>query len=200
MTSQEQTFPQKLEALVKACVVAERPGETDAEVAVAVLDFVLSYERLRRQVTAGTDEANTVDAQTISKMKTWDSDDPTMLTVEKVLRRLAEGRGEDGMNLLKTSIQIRAQELSKKQAEVAKQPRKSRQQPMSGLVEQIVSQEPGISQNQLFQALKRMLVTMADPPYSHSGGSFKSSDARFPNINNAALSQFLYRAKKKLSP
>ena len=38
MTSQEQTFPQKLEALVKAFVVAERPGETDAEVAVAVLE------------------------------------------------------------------------------------------------------------------------------------------------------------------
>ena len=199
MTSQEQTFPQKLEALVKAFVVAERPGETDAEVAVAVLDFVFGYERLRRQVTAGTDEANTVDAQTIFKMKTWDSDDPTMLTVEKVLRRLAEGRGEDGMNLLKTSIQIRAQELSKKQAEVAKQPRKSRQQPMSGLVEQIVSQEPGISQNQLFQALKRKLVTMDDPPYSHSGGSFKSRDKKFPDINNDALSQFRYRAKKKLS-
>ena len=48
MTSQEQTFPQKLEALVKAFVVAERPGETDAEVAVAVLDFVFSYERLRK--------------------------------------------------------------------------------------------------------------------------------------------------------
>ena len=200
MRSQEQTFPQKLEALAKAFVVAERPGETDAEVAFAVLDFVLSYERLRRQVTAGTDEANAVDAQTIFKMKTWDSDDPTMLIVEKVLRRLAEGRGEESMNLLKTSIQIKAQELSKKQAEVAKQPRKSRQQPMSGLVEQIVSQEPGISQNQLFQALKRMLVTMDDPPYSHSGGSFKSRDTRFPNINNDALSQFLYRAKKKLSP
>ena len=199
MTSQEQTFPQKLEALVKAFVVAERPGETDAEVAVAVFDFVLSYERLRRQVTAGTDEAKTVDAQTIFKMKTWDSDDPTMLTVEKVLRRLAEGRGEDGMNLLKTSIQIRAQELSKKQAEVAKQPRKSRQQPMSGLVEQIVSQEPGISQNQLFQALKRKLVTMDDPPYSHSGESFKSRDKKFPDINNDALRQFRYRAKKKLS-
>jgi hypothetical protein len=199
MTSQELTFPQKLEILVKAFVLAERPGETDAEVAVAVFDFVLSYERLRRQVTAGTDEAKTVDAQTISKMKTWDSDDPTMLTVEKVLRRLAEGRGEDGMNLLKTSIQIRAHELSKKQAEVAKQPRKSRQQPMSGLVEQIVSQEPGISQNQLFHALKRKLITMDDPPYSHSGGSFKSRDMKFPDISNDALRQFRYRAKKKLS-
>jgi hypothetical protein len=199
MTSQEQTFPEKLAILVNAFVVAERPGEADAEVAVAVFDFVLSYERLRRQVTAGTDQAKTVDAQTISKMKTWDSDDPTMFTVEKVLRRLAEGRGEDGMNLLKTSIQIRAHELSKKQAEVAKQPRKSRQQPMSGLVEQIVSQEPGISQNQLFQALKRKLITMDDPPYSHSGGSFKSRDKKFPDISNDALRQFRYRAKKKLS-
>lgn len=199
MTSQEQTFSQKLEALVKAFVVGERPGETDTEVAVAVLDFVLSYERLRRQVTTGTDEANTVDAQTISKMKTWDSDDPTMLTVEKVLRRLAEGRGEDGLNLLKTSIQIKAQEFSKKQTEVAKKPRKSRRQPMSGLVEKIVSQEPKISQNQLLHALKRELATMVDPPYSHSGGSFKSRDQRFPDIKNESLGQFRQRAKKKLS-
>jgi hypothetical protein len=200
MRRPEQSFPQKLEVLVKDFVIAERPGETEAEIAIAVLDFVLGYERLRRQVTTGTDDANTVDAQTISMLKTWDSDDPTMLTVEKVLRRLAEGRGEDSIHLLKTSIRNKADAISKKQTEIAKQPRKNRKQPMSGLVEQIVSQEPGVSQNQLFQALKRMLVTMEDPPYSHSGGSFKSHDARFPHINNDALRQFLYRAKKKLSP
>jgi hypothetical protein len=200
MTSQEQTFSQKLEALVAAFVTAERPGETDAEVVNAILDFVLNYERLRRQVTAGSKEAQAVDEQTIITMRSWDSNDPTMSTLEKVLRRLAEERGEDGLNLLKTSIQIKAQEFSQKQKETAKKPRKSRRQPMSSLVEKIVSQEPEISQNQLLHTLKRELATMVDPPYSHSGGSFKSRNQQFPDIKNVALGQFLYRAKQKLSP
>lgn len=199
MTSQEQPFPNKLEELVKSFVTAERVGETDSEVLNALLDFVLNYERLRRQVIAGTKEAQAVDEQTIITMRSWDSNDPTMSTVEKVLRRIAEGRGEDGLNLLKTSIQIKAQEFSKKQTEAAKNPRKSRRQPMSGLVEKIVSQEPKISQNQLLHALKRELATMVDPPYSHSGGSFKSRDQRFPDIKNESLGQFRQRAKKKLS-
>lgn len=194
------TFAGKLKQLVASFLSEERAEETDSEVADALLEFVLNYERLRGQVTAGSDEANEVDAQTISKIRSWDSNDPTMSTVEKVLRRLAEDRGEDGISLLKASIRIKVQELSKKQSEVAKHPRKSRQQPMSGLVEQIVSQVPGISQNQLFQALKRKLVTMDDPPYSHSGESFKSRDEQFPDIKNDAIRQFLYRARKKLSP
>jgi len=199
MNSLQIPFAEKLKQLVAAFLNEERAQETDAEVADALLEFVLSYERLRGQVNADTDEANAVDAQTIAKMRLWDSYDPTMSTVEKVLRRLAEDRGEDAINLLKASIRNRVQELSKKQAEIAKRPRKSQQQPMSGLVEQLVIQEPGISQNKLFQALKRKLTTMDDPPYSHSGDSFKSRDKRFPDIKNDAIRQFRYRAKKKLS-
>ena len=200
MTTQEQTFPQKLEELGAAFIGEERPDETDAETAAAILEFVLGYERLRQHVSAGTNEAKAVDAQTLIKMRSWDSDDPTMSTLEKVIRRLGEDRGEDGVRLLKDAIQISALALSKKQAEVAKHPRKSRQQPMSGLVEQILRQDPKITQHQLFVALKRMLVTMVDAPYSHSGNSFKSRDERFPSIPDKAIGQFLYRAKKKLSP
>ena len=200
MISLEQTFAQKLNELVADFVREERPDETDAEVTSALLEFVLSYERLRRHVTASTNEAKAVDDQTIIKMSSWDSNDPTMSTVEKVLHRLAEGRGEAGVKLLKEAIQIRALELSKKQAEVAKHSRKSRQQPLSGLVEQIVRQDPEISQHQLFHALKRKLATMDDPPYSHSGNSFKSKDKGFLDVKDEALGQYRYRAKKKLSP
>jgi hypothetical protein len=200
MNSLQIPFSEKLKQLVAAFLSEERAEETDSEVADALLEFVLNYERLRGQVTVGTDEANSVDAQTIAKMRLWDSNDPTMSTVEKVLRRLAEDRGEDAINLLKASIRTKVMELSKKQAEIAKRPRISQQQPMSGLVEQLVSQDPGISQNQLFQALKRKLATMDNPPYSHSGESFKSRDDRFPDIKNDAIRQFRYRAKKKLSP
>lgn len=199
MNSLRIPFAEKLEQLVAAFESEERPDEKDAEVADAMLEFVLNYERLRRQVTDGTDEANAVDAETIAKMKSWDSNDPTMSTVEKVLHRLAQGRAEDGIKLLKRSIQIRAQEVSKRLTQVAKQPRKSRQQPMSGLVEQLIRQNPEMTERQLFQNLKRMLATMEDPPYSHSGESFKTMDKRFHDIKNEGIGDFRHRAKKKLS-
>jgi len=199
MNSLHIPFAEKLKQLVAAFESEERPDEKDAEVADAMLEFVLKYERLRRQVTDGSDEANAVDAETIAKMKSWDSNDPTMSTVEKVLHRLAQGRAEDGINLLKRSIQIRAQEVSKRLTQVAKQPRKSRQQPMSGLVEQLIRQNPEVTERQLFKNLKRMLATMEDPPYSHSGESFKSMDKQFHDIKNEAIGDFRHRAKKKLS-
>ena len=200
MTGLEQTFPQKLDELVTSFLNEERQEETNAEIAISIFEFVLNYERLRHQVTAGTDQAIAVDEQTISRMKTWDSNDPSMSTLEKVLRRLAEGRGEEGVNLLKSAIQRRAQEFSKRQTEAAKRPRLSRQQPMSGLVEQVVCQHPTISQHQLFIELKRLLANMDSPPYSHSGMSFKSNDGKFPDVKDASLRQFLYRARKKVSP
>lgn len=199
MNTPKNTFAVQLEQLVAAFESEERPDEQDADVADAMLEFVLNYERLRRQVTDGSDEANAVDAETIAKMKSWDSNDPTMSTVEKVLHRLAHGRAEDGIKLLKRSIQIRAQEVSKRLSQVAKQPRKSRQQPMSGLVEQLMSENPGMTERQVFQALKRKLATMENPPYSHSGESFKSMDKRFHDIKNEAIGDYRYRAMNKLS-
>ena len=200
MTSQEQSFSEQLEQLVAAFLNEERPDETDTETAAAILEFVLAYERLRRQVPAGSSEATIVDAQTITKMRSWDSTDPAMSTIEKVLRRLAEGRGEDSARLLKAAVNTNALALSKKQAAVAKRPRKSRQQPMSRLVEQIVRKEQEISQRQLVFAVQRQLASMSDPPYRYSGNSFKPMNGDFLIIDYPAMAGYLYRAKQKLSP
>ena len=200
MNNQEQTFAQNLQILVAAFVSEGHAEETDAEVADAILEFVLTHERLRRQVTAGTNEAKEVDAQTIAKMRSWDSNDSAMSTLEKVLHRLAGDRGADGIRLLKDAINASALAVSKKQASVAKLPRKSRQQPMSGLVEQIVRQDPEIKQQQLLFALKRQLASMADPPYRYSGNSFKPTDGELLTIDYSAMADYLYRAKQKLSP
>ena len=199
MTSSEKTFAQRLEELTAAFVSDQRPDETDVDVAAAMLEFVLNHERLRHQVNDATVEARVVDEQTVAKMRTWDSNDPAMSTVEKVLRRLAEGRGEEGIKLLQAAIQLKAHEFSNKQAQVAKRPRKSRQQPMSHLVKQIVRDAPTISQNELFNSLRRKLGSMEEPPYGYSGDSFKSHDPQYPDIKKEALRQYLHRAKKKLS-
>lgn len=69
---------------------------------------------------------------------------------------------------------------------------------MSGLVEQIVQQDQKISEHDLYLTLRRHLVDMVDPPYKHSGMSFKSMNPKFPDVKDKAVGDFLYRAKKKL--
>jgi hypothetical protein len=199
VTQPEKTFPQALEELTAAFVNDERTDETDKDIGQSIFEFVLNYERLRRHVNAGSAEEQLVDQQTTEKIRTWDSDDPAMLVVEKALRRLADGRGEDGIRLLRTAIKHRAEAFSEKQTAIAKLPRKSRQQPMAGLVEQIVLANPGISQNNLLHALRQKLGDMDMPPYTYSGTSFRSLDKRFLDIETDALRQYLYRAKKKHS-
>jgi hypothetical protein len=200
MTQAEKTFAQELDELTATFISTERPEESDGDIAAAVFEFILNYERLRHKVTVGTADARTVDQQTISKMRSWDSNDAAMSTVEKVLRRLAEGRGIEGISLLKDAIRLKAQEFGRQQAKVAEQPRPSRQQPMTGLVEPIVRNQPNISQNALFHALCHQLTTMDEPPYSYSGESFKSKNPQFGDVKKIALRKYLERAKKKLSP
>jgi hypothetical protein len=200
MTQPTKTFQQTLDELKALFINAEGPDESDDEIASDVFEFILNYERLRHQVKAGSTEAQAVDQSTIEKLRLWDSNDPAMSTVEKVLRRLAQGRGIDGITLLKDAILWKAQEFGKQQSKVAKHPRPSRQQPMTGLVEDIVRGRPTISQNDLFHALRNKLATMDEPPYSFSGESFKSHSAQFPDIEKNNLRQYLSRARKKLSP
>jgi hypothetical protein len=95
---------------------------------------------------------------------------------------------------------LKAQEFGKQQSTVAKRPRPKRQQPMTGLVQDIVRSRPTISQNDLFHALRNKLTTMVDPPYSFSGESFKSKNPELLDIGKDKLRQYLYRARKKISP
>ena len=87
-----------------------------------MIELVLQRERLRHGVNVGTVRAAALDKATLAKMASWDSDDPTMSTLEKVFRRLATNRGDEAVALLKRAVAIqnaRLQELSGREAEAA---------------------------------------------------------------------------------
>lgn len=196
----ELEFVDALKPLLQAFVDRDKPGESNADVADAILNLILEHERLRHRVSAKSAQAKEVDALTLKRLASWDSNDPSMSTTEKVFKRLAKGRGSDGVALFKLAIEQKVLALGKAQKERSLLPRQSRRQPMSALVEQILLKDSSISENRLFHEIRRLLKEMADPPYIYKLETFKAKNPRHTDIPKTGLRQYRYRAKKKLSP
>jgi hypothetical protein len=190
-----QSLQEKLAELDRDFVMAERPGETDDQLAAAVLEWILQRERVRHRVVADTDAAHQVDQQTIQKMRNWDSDDPGMSTVEKILRRLAVGRGKDAMSLVR-ALQEKARLLSEEMRRRASVPRKLH--PVDELIEQFVRVQPTISEKLLLRKLEGevggdVISTITD------GGVIEPHDPNYPQLKVSGLKNRLSGIKKKIS-
>jgi hypothetical protein len=148
---QQQTFADRLLELEQTFCDGGHPDESDAQIADAILDHILERERLSYGVVDGTPEAEVVDNATLTKMVDWDSDDPALSYIEKVLRRLAIGRDVDAVTLLKRAITDRQQAVSDEQRRRASTPRKV--DPLDKLIENIVANTPSISAKELLDVL-----------------------------------------------
>ena len=193
MTGGNKPLGKKLEDLHQAFIQGEQPGETQEAVAAAVLELVLDRERVRHQVAPGTHAAAKVDRLTLSRMRSWDTDDPALAVIEKFLRRLAEERGVDAVALLEQAIKNREQSVSKEQRRKASTPRKPR--PFDQLIESLVAANPKISAKELERALKAqvgkgVIAHMDDTEIDLVGGS--------KAINTASLPDRLTKARKKI--
>jgi hypothetical protein len=176
-------------------VQAEIPGEKDEDVAGAALEWILKRERVRYQVVNDPAKALKVDQLTVQKMLDWDSDDTEMSTIEKILRRLAEGRGMDAMVLV-NSLQKKAYAISKEMQRRASAPRT--RHPVDDLIEEIVKANPKISEKELLRKLE-----------SEAGGvvilkindleEIEPCETEFPNIKVSGLKSRLSRIKNKIS-
>lgn len=189
------SLQEKLAELDRDFVAAERQGETDDQLAAAVLEWILQRERVRHQVVADTDAAHQVDQQTIQKMCDWDSNDPGMSTVEKILRRLAVGRGKDAMSLVR-GLQEEARLLSEEMRRRASVPRKLH--PVDELIEQVVRLQPTISEKLLLRKLEGevggdVISTITD------AGVIEPHDPDYPSLEVSGLKNRLSRIKKKIS-
>lgn len=129
------------------------PGESDAQIADAILHHILERERLSHRVVDGTPAGSAVDNATLKKMAEWDTDDPALAHLEKVLRRFARGRRVDAVTLLKRAITARQNAVSDEQRRRAAMPRKA--DPLQQLIEQIVRNAPKISCKELDRSLRR---------------------------------------------
>ena len=177
--------------------MAMKPASYEV-VADQVVNLMLWKERIRNGMEATEADRLTSDEATLKRMRSLDSDDPEILALEKVFKRLATGHGADAMRLLERSIGSRHEQLRKRQREIAKKSRAARH-PLSTMVDPIVQSNPNITENDLFHALRKAMTTTANPPCLFSADSFKPSDKKHPAVPRKNLRQYLHRAKKKLS-
>jgi hypothetical protein len=175
-------------------LAAEQTGQSDDELAADVLEWILKRERVRYQVTEGSPTTVKVDRLTIQKMLDWDSDDPEMSTVEKVLRRIAEGRGSSAMTLVRC-LQEKAQRISNEMRRRASVPRE--QHPVDDLIEQFVLRDRSISEKLLLRKLENevggdVISAITD------GGFIEPFDTDYPKLKVSGLKNRLSRIKKKI--
>lgn len=155
MSQVPNSFEQQVEELNDEFLRGEVPGESEDDVGSALLDHVLKRERLRHGVDDNSPAAVQLDVQTLQIMATWDSDNPGLLVAEKALRRLASKQRAEAVKLLKAAINARIQAISDAQSRKAQEPR--RKNPVDDLIEEIVTRKPGISEKELFRALRAQI-------------------------------------------
>ena len=186
----------KYEALKRALddfKEGEVEGESNADIADALLDSLLKAERARQGVDRNSNKWAEVDRLTIDIMKNWDSSDLEFAAVEKVLRKLASNEGENTVGQLKKAIERKAKRFKQEQSARARKPRGTN--PIVVLIKQIVADTPQISVNALLHTLKKEVG--GDVVKSETDDKFIPVDRKFKGIKKSGLRNHLHRAKKE---
>lgn len=168
------------------------------EAADQLLENILWKERIRKGLERTENDHAVSDWETLERMRVWDTNDPQLAALEKVLRRLATNRGAEAMRFFQASIESRHDQLRKRQQTIAKRARSPRH-PLSSMVDPIVRLRPNITENQLFHELRRAMSAQDEPACVYTGNSFKPADKNYPDVPRTRLRQYLYRAKHKAS-
>jgi len=151
-----------IQAAYEDFVAGGNEQESPEDQARAVLDWILLTERLRHQVGDDPVAAYKVNRLTLHKMRTWDSDDPEMSTLEKIFRKLAIGEGSDAIALITKQIARRSKKMSDlasrgREARIAR--RKTAPTPLdrfNALLEQRMRTKPDITSGQMQQEIERL--------------------------------------------
>lgn len=190
-TDDQSAFETQLGRLYEQFGNAEVSGETDDDIGNAILDLILQRERLRRGVPII--EHAEVDRETLEKLANCtDSDDPLIAsTVGLVFERLARGRQEDGVKLLKALIEAKQRNLSEQQRLKATTPR--RKHPVDELIREILKKDPKITVTQL---LSKLTQSGEYRVFRIDEGEIVPTDESFKPIKISGLKDRLYRIKK----
>ena len=148
----DQQYASKFRRLLKDFEEGGVSSETDADVVDAFLKLCLDLGRLRQPNTVDTRGKELIDRATLKKMATWDTDDPSLSTIEKIFSRLATGRGIAAVTLLKNSIKLRADQKSRAQSRRASTERKTH--PLDDLIVGFVKRNPDISAKVVIEKLE----------------------------------------------
>ena len=148
-----ETLAEQLAELGNDFIAAETEGETNEQIADAIVDLILKRERIRRGVI-DSHEGTIVDQETITRLGSWDSSNPEFAVLEKVFRQLAQGQGGLAVEYLKRSIELRAEKISQKQSQSASAPRPNRRSTVLIALDKIVQANPSIKKNDALRLLK----------------------------------------------
>lgn len=176
------------------------PGQTDEELAQALLELILDRERARHGVLDDGRKRAQVDQMTLERMQNWDTDNPELAILEKVLRRLATGRAADAVVLVKTAVDARLEAVSRRQRERAMLPRRKAADPFTSLIETLVARNPAMTENDLFHALRRDAGGDVIARYDDLEEEFHAVSDRVKPMKRSALKNRLNRARKKSAP
>ena len=135
-------------------IAAETDGETNEQIADAIVELILKRERIRRGVIDSNEET-IVDHETITRLGSWDSSNPEFAVLEKVFRQLAQGNGGDAVAYLKRSIELRAEKVSQKQSQTASAPRPGRRSSVLIAIDEIVRSNPNIKEHDAVKQLRK---------------------------------------------
>lgn len=193
-----------IQAAYRHFVAGGNEQESPEDQARAVIDWILERERGRHRVGDDPVAAYKVDRLTLHKMRTWDSDDPGMSTLEKAFRKLAVGEGADAIALIRNQIAFRSKKMgsvASKRWEERAERKKRAPTPLdrfNDLLEQIVREKPDITSGQLQQKIERLQGGDLVECVTEEGEiRLKGYEGRHPKL--AGIPNKLTRIKKKIS-
>jgi hypothetical protein len=165
------------------------------EAAVQVLELIFWKERLRRGLEATSRTRAVSDRAVLKRLRNWDSDEPMLLPIEKVFRRLATGRHADSMKLLEQAIKVKVEAFSREQRRKAESPR--RQHPVDLLIIEIIRANPKVSAKELQRQLESGVGW--NVIFSIDDDVVVPRDQAFTPIKTSGLPDRLSRLKRKIA-
>ena len=94
-----------------------------------------------------------IDRRLTQLIEQWDSDDPNLVIVEKLIKRLAEGRGKEAIEFIELSIKNKSEEFSKEQSARARKPRNHDK--LTPLINEIAANNPDRPNSELARELEK---------------------------------------------
>jgi len=182
------------DAFEKALAVLPE-SRTEAK-AHLVIGLIMDLMLLKKGVQPGSFEAEAIEAGILTEMALWDSDDPSLSTVEKIFRRFGTGDAVGAITLLQTWVDQKRQ----RQATIARKPRNRLASPLTQLVRRIVEEDPKIRLPELLDSLKeevgKGVISQIEGDFIYPEQQDGHEDAK--PVSRDQLSRRLSTIKKRL--
>ena len=119
-----------------------------------VLEFILQHRRILLGVKKGTKLAAQVDKETLKRMSAMDVNEPKLLTIEKMIKRLARGEGVKGLTLLETKLKEDTKAISQRQRELGRREKRNLD-PLTKRIERRLNQKKTLTCKEFIDELAR---------------------------------------------